>query len=366
MKSFVSLLLGAGMFTLVNTAIAQPITVVSFNAENLFDTKDDSTNPQDDTYLPLSVKQSLPGHNERCNALNSEGFYRDQCKTLDWSDAVFSTKLQRLADVILAMPALPDVIVMPETENREVLQELVSRHLADKHYEVIQLDTSDEPISRGIDVGILTRLKIIGTPTAHKVDFGSDAELCGATRDIVKAELELPDGTGLTILGVHFPSGSNPVKCRVRAFKTLSKLSADIPAEQLVLAAGDFNFNCTETTTPAFQRLLLRGNWYVSPVVRADCTAPGSSKFIDHLYDNWNTWSFLDLILVRQELSASRPSEKNWFADLGSFGTLAVHPEQITVDKDNEGFVEPRRFDPKTLRGVSDHWPVGLRLLRRR
>jgi hypothetical protein len=117
---------------------------------NLFDTKDDPTNPQDDTYLPLSVKQTTSGHNERCDALSSEGFYRDQCKTLDWSDTVFSAKLQRLADVILAMPALPDVIVMPETENQEVLQELVSRHLADKRYEVIQLDTSDEPISRGL------------------------------------------------------------------------------------------------------------------------------------------------------------------------------------------------------------------------
>jgi hypothetical protein len=98
---------------------------------------------------------------------------------------VLNAKLKNIADVILAMPELPDVLMVQETENRLVLEELVSRHLADKGYEIIQLDMSDKPISRGIDVGILTRLKIVGSPTAHKVDFGNDAKTCGATRDIV-------------------------------------------------------------------------------------------------------------------------------------------------------------------------------------
>jgi hypothetical protein len=48
------------------------------------------------------------------------------------------------------MPALPDVV--SETENKQVLDDLVSRHLQ-RVFSVIQLDTSDEPISRGIDVG---------------------------------------------------------------------------------------------------------------------------------------------------------------------------------------------------------------------
>lgn len=72
------------------------------------------------------------------------------------------------------------------------------------------------------------------------------------------------------------------------------------------------------------------------------------------------------MILVSEELSASRPSQKNWFADLGSFSTLVVHGEQVVVDDRNEGYVEPRRFDPQTGDGVSDHWPVTIRLLHRR
>lgn len=345
---------------------AKSISIVTFNVENLFDTTDDPTNPRDDTYLPLSTKESLPGHATRCEELNRSGFFRRQCKTLDWSEEVYTAKLQRIASVLNAMSKLPDVVVLPETENRQVLDDLVSKHFRDAGYAVIQLDTSDKPHSRGIDVGIITRLPVIGAPKAHVIDFKNDEDLCGATRDIVEAKLRLPDGEALTVFGVHFPSGSNPFRCRVRAFKFLSGLSEKVPAGELVLAAGDFNINCNETTSPAFQRLLRRANWFVSPVAQAGCSAPGSSKFVDHLNDFWHTWSFLDLIIVRQELSPTRASEKNWFADLGSLSTLVVHPEQVMTDEDDKGFVEPRRFDPATQRGVSDHWPVGMRLIPRR
>ena len=66
------------------------------------------------------------------------------------------------------------------------------------------------------------------------------------------------------------------------------------------------------------------------------------------------------MILVSAELSPTRPSTKNWFADLGSFGTVVVQSEQVGVD--DYGYVRPRWFDPATGRGVSDHWPVAIRL----
>lgn len=358
--------LGLSLVACCQSAVAKPVNVVTFNVENLFDTIDDPTNPRDDTYLPRSVKDSRPGHAAKCDELNRSDFFRKQCKELDWSEAVYSAKLERIADVLLSLPALPDVIVIPETENRMVLEDLVSRHLGNVGFKIIQLDTSDKPESRGIDVGILTRLDVVDTPKAHVIDFGKDQALCGPTRDIVEAKLRLPDGDVLTVFGVHLPSGSNPFRCRVRAFKSLNDLSKQVAPGKLVLAAGDFNINCNETTSPAFERLLFRGNWYVSPVALVGCTAPGSSKFVDRINDNWHTWSFLDLILVRQELSPSKPSDKNWFADLGSLSTLVVHPEQVRVDENNKGYIAPRRFDPETQKGVSDHWPIGIRLLNRR
>jgi hypothetical protein len=346
----------------------QSVTVAAFNAENLFDTADDPDNPRDDTYLPLTVKDPRrPQHDCDCEHVN-EGreFFVNQCKTLDWTDQVYATKLLRYSDVIKAMPFMPDVIVIPETENKAVLEDLVSRHLSGAGYQVIHLDTSDEPVSRGIDVGILTRLPLAGAPAAHQITFGTDDDVCDKTRDILAVPLRLPDGETLHVFGVHFPSGENSVECRIRGFKKLNDLAVALPAGSLALAAGDFNINCSEAPTDAFARLLVRGNWYASPLVSHGCSAPGSAKHVDRRLYNWNTWSFLDMILVSEELSPTRASTKNWFADLGSFGTVVVHPEQIKVDDRNKGYIEPRRFDPVSGRGVSDHWPVAIRLLNRR
>lgn len=353
---------------MVSAAIAQPITIVSYNAENMFDTEDDPSNPRDDTYLPLTVKeQNRHAHDTQCETYNGPtGFYTNECKTLNWDSATYTTKLKRYADVLKAMPVLPDVVVVPETENKKVLDDLISQNLPNSGYTSVQLDTSDKPDSRGIDVGLLTRLPILGAPTAHVIDFGGASEKCGKTRDILQVTVQLPDSAELTVFGVHFPSGASPFECRVRALKRVSELSAALPEGSLAIAAGDFNVNCNEAPTEGFARILQRRNWYVSPLATHGCNAPGSSKFVDRIMDNWNTWSFLDMILVSSELSVTRPSNKNWFADLGSFGTLVVHPEQIAVDDADKGFVEPRRFDPKTGRGVSDHWPVMIRLLPRR
>ena len=355
------------LYAFLGTSIlsAEPLTVVTFNLENLFDTEDDIDNPHDDSYLPFSVKIARgDAHSDKCEDLYT-GFYQGQCKTLDWSPANYQLKLSRIADVITDMPVLPDILVVPETENKKVLDDLAALDGLSE-YKVVHLDSSDEPESRGIDVGLLTTLPVVGMPVAHTVNFHGDTERCGKTRDILEATLLLPNGEELVVYGVHFPSGGNPLRCRIRAMNFLNELAADLPDNSLAVAAGDFNINCNETTSPAFERLLFRGNWYVSPVVTVGCTAPGSSKFVDHVMGTWNTWSFLDLILVSRELSPSQPSSKNWFADLGSFQTLVVNGEQAMVDEDDQGYIEPRRFDPETGRGVSDHWPVGIRLINRR
>ena len=363
---FSSLFFALAMFG--TPAASEVITIAAFNVENLFDTVDDPDNPRDDTYLPLSVKQiDQAAHNANCETWNgSTGFFSDRCKTLDWSDAVYSQKLARLGETILALGTLPEVIVVPETENAQVLEDLVDQALPGSGYRVVQLDTSDEPGSRGIDVGLLTTLPLAGTPTAHVVDFDRDEDTCGKTRDILQVPLELPNGETLHIFGVHFPSGGNPFRCRVRAMNNLNTLVGELPEGSLYVAAGDFNVNCNEGPTDSFARLLRIGNWYASPLVRSGCEAPGSSKFVDRRINNWNTWSFLDMILVSSTLSPSRPSDKNWFADLGSFSSAIVTSEQIMVDENDRGFIEPRRFDPVTGRGVSDHLPVVMRLISRR
>ena len=353
-------------FSICSVSHAKPISIVAFNAENLFDTIDDVGNPRDDTYLPLSVKRQRPDHDQRCEQFTRSKFYEKQCKKLNWDEATYGMKLQRYADVVKAMPLMSDVLVIPETENKQVLEDLTARHLSSENFHIVQLDTSDQSDKRGIDVGILTKLPIVGRPEAFVVDIKRDSQTCGKTRDIVRVGLELPNGETLFVFGVHFPSGRSPFRCRIRAFKKLNQLAKKLPKESLAVAAGDFNINCKEGPSDAFARLLERGNWHASPLVRSGCSAPGSSMFVDYRFGSWHTWSFLDMILVSTHLSPSQKSTKNWFADLGSFSTLVVSQEQVTTDGKDRGYMKPRRFDPKTGRGVSDHFPVGMRLLRRR
>jgi len=74
------------------------VTLMTYNVENLFDTRDDPAK-LDDSFLPVALK-SDPAHRAACRALRAET-WREQCLQWDWSDHALATKLDRLARVIL-------------------------------------------------------------------------------------------------------------------------------------------------------------------------------------------------------------------------------------------------------------------------
>ena len=340
------------------------VTVMAFNAENLFDTEDDPASTGDDAYLPLSVKQSNPDHEANCRANNSTSFYVRRCITLDWSEPVLITKLNALADVLTAASPRPDIVIMPETENLAVIELLNDTLPETERYEtLVQLDTTSVTEDRGIDVAILSRFALAAPAAAHRIDFGNDARLCGGTRDIVEAPFALPDAKVLHVFGIHFPSGGNPMICRQRAMAELNRLRSLLPADALVIAEGDFNFNCSETQGALFERMVRHGKWGVPPAVRAGCDEPGTNKHSDRSFGTWFTWSYLDFFLVSENMLAERPSTSGWFANLGSFRTFVGTPQQLETN--SQGYVSPRRFDPETGNGVSDHWPVMIDLVSR-
>jgi hypothetical protein len=212
-------------------------SLMSWNVENLFDAADDPANPFDDTFLPKGVKDTPPGHAAHCQQVNPIPAFARECSEIDWTDEKLARKLQAIADVIRAVRLQTDVIILPELENPGILARLNAEFLAGLGYTTaIEPDTSVTDLDRGIDVGILSRLPSASPPTAHKVDFGNDAKLCRATRDIVAAPLTLPDGRTLHLYAVHFPSGGNPIECRERAMRTLNALSAALPAYPGVVA----------------------------------------------------------------------------------------------------------------------------------
>jgi hypothetical protein len=134
---------------------APRVSVMSFNAENLFDAEHDS-GKRDHAFLPLSRK-GTPEHDAACAAVERE-VYRDQCRLWDWSEAILDTKLRRVAAAILQVGEGrgPDLLLLQEVENRDVLERLRTEYLAAAGYKTASLVEGED--ARGIDQAILTRL----------------------------------------------------------------------------------------------------------------------------------------------------------------------------------------------------------------
>src|SRR5262247_930010 len=66
------------------------VTLMTYNVENLFDTRDDHAK-LDDSFLPLALKADRT-HSAACRALRAET-WREQCLQWDWNDHALATKL---------------------------------------------------------------------------------------------------------------------------------------------------------------------------------------------------------------------------------------------------------------------------------
>ncbi|MEQ8651496.1 MAG: endonuclease/exonuclease/phosphatase family protein [Kiloniellales bacterium] len=349
----------AGLVLAATPLAAEPVVVMAYNVENLFDTQDDPANRFDDPYLPKAVKDTRLGHDARCAQTMRSPAEIKSCQDLDWNALALHRKMQGIASVVEAVS--PDVLVLLETENPEVVELLRDDYLADLDFQtLVHLDGSSIITDTGIDVAILSRLPLAERETAHIVRYtGREDDVCVATRDIVQAPLALPDGAVLHVFGLHLPAGDYPFFCRRVAMQTLNAAAGRLPENALKLAIGSFNFTCSEAQGDAVTRLLLEGGWQIPPEVQSGCREPGTSKDRQPGYDNWSSWSFLDFALVSQNL-LDRASKSGWYANLGSFRTLVVDERQI--DADDSGAVSPRRT---SAGGISDHWPVAIDLIPR-
>jgi endonuclease/exonuclease/phosphatase family metal-dependent hydrolase len=339
------------------------ITVMSYNVENLFDNEDNPAREGDNTYLPLALK-GTPEHVALCERNNPPGDRRDECLTLDWSSSVLAKKVANVAAVIGRFEggAGPDVLVLAEVENQKILDRL-RQALPNPAAYVTAVNLDDSP-GRGINVAILSKLPLAtGTPpTSVPINFPSDVtqdggDTCGSTRNLTAFTLGLPDGKPLTIFAVHMPAGGPAHPCRAFVATTLAAQVKALPVSTMTLVAGDTNLNCGDDDQETI-RTILRPVLTVPDEVNKGCRAPGSSFF------GPQGWSFLDLIFASRSLLGSDQGGAPWFADFGSFRTVVSAPE-LQVHRDTKNRITPRRFDPKTGTGASDHWPVALDLIRR-
>lgn len=338
------------VFKQTYTPSPNAITIMTYNVENLFDTEDDA-GKKDEAYLPLAKKSEAV--RARCRLDNNVPFRLEECLNTDWSEAKLDLKLKRLTDVITKVRngRGPDVLILQEVENRNVLEIWRTKYLAPLGYKPAVL--VEGPDERGIDVGIISRLDIVPPLNLHKLQFVANDELpateISETRGILEATIKLPDATLMTVMAVHLPSQSNPAEMRNQALDQLLKIKNSLPKDRLVVVGGDFNISSDEDVKMGFINTKLASQWNVSHIIGCkDCKGT-------YYYRKNDSWSFFDLLLTSQNMMP------------GNTGKWKVVPESVRIENSslyqNNRFGNPGRFDSDRKDGVSDHWPLALEII---
>ena len=195
-------------------AMGEPVTVMSYNVENMFDVFDDPYSDDDGT--------EIKGR----------------------SEIVAIAKAIAFADA--------DVVVFQELENEHLLQGMVDTFLADKGYEYIACQRTNS--GRGINLGVISKLPIKKL-TSHRFKTLTHPDAPDRTwrfaRDAMQVTVDV-DGQELHLFNVHLKSNSsrdgdtNSKLWRTSEAMGLKSLIRDIVKQgpdALVVALGDFNSN---------------------------------------------------------------------------------------------------------------------------
>lgn len=315
---------------------AKTLKVMQYNLENLFDTKHD-VNTEDYTYLPLSVKNTLPGFKEICQKLGNPT-YVNECLNLDWNDALVSKKIQNLAMVVKSFDATgkgPDILIVEEVENKNILNQFVTKGLAGMGYKYQVLIEGDD--SRGIDVAVISKFPV--TQALHHSLLINGVKL--DTRGILEVKIAV-ENQDVVVFANHWPSQSNPVSQRIASAKLLNDLAQKVNAD-LIIAAGDFNTIQSDVPSP-FASL--------TSFIDAETEARKAGTVLNpgtHYYQG--AWTSLDHIFIHVK-SAFKPQYKT-FQILNRAFVLkpAGHTQKNLV---------PNRFNVITGEGYSDHLAIGM------
>ena len=221
---------------------------------------------------------------------------------------------------------LPDAVALMEVGNRRVLNKLLSTTpLRKLDYAIIHYDSPDR---RGIDCALLyrkSRLTLLRSGPRHLKD--STGALL-RTRDILLAEFD-----GIDILVNHHPSkvGAASEERRAIAMRRMWGLIDSLSAagHPRILSVGDFNDNVWPA--PDAHGTSIQGN---SP--------PGTIKYN-------GAWEKIDGHFARGALSVEE--------------AVFDHPLLTEPDRSYGGTKPRRSFSgPRWLGGISDHYPVILRI----
>ncbi len=308
-------------------------TFVSYNVENLFDTVDDPTIP-DEEFLPESEK--------------------------NWTVERYQKKLDDIAQVISEVnpKELPELVGLVEVENQTVLEDLVKTAKLNNQYDIIH---EESPDYRGIDVALIYRRDAF-TEIMHEVlpvNFPDDPNF--KTRDILHVTGKVRNKT-IHIFVNHWPSrigGDEKTEPkRILAASVLRTkvdqiLAADTKARIIIM--GDMN---DEPSNKSMKETLGAGS-PDSGSNLVNLMIPDKTAGLGTYFYSGN-WNMLDNLVVSEALISSKR-----FHVENQKGNIFSNDWMIFSNKKGDKTPNRSYVGNKYVSGVSDHFPVYFKLLYR-
>lgn len=285
-----------------------PLTIISYNVENLFDNQHDSLK-NDSAFLP-------------------DGNYH-------WTYHKYQTKLDQIAQVIVNIAGWESALLVGlcEVENARCLRDLCYR-LRRYHYRYVHYESADE---RGIDVALLydsTKVQVLYSQPLF-VDLNGDV-----TRDILYVCAMVNKKDTLHTFMCHLPSqlgGASASEGKRFVAKSVIQHQVDsilsLQPHAYIVVMGDMNSNPQEDIQGVNNMMM---NW---------------KGVGDGTHKHQGTWSFLDQFYVSSALrtqASARIFSPDWLLEQDE-KYLGYRPKRTFI-----GF----RYHA----GYSDHLPIVLRL----
>lgn len=296
------------IFSLPILAEKSSLRIVSYNVENLFDTKHD-TLKNDSSFLP-------------------EGMHH-------WTYRRYQTKIDRIAQVLVNISGWESVplVGLCEVENARCLRNLCYK-LRRFHYKYVHYDSPDE---RGVDVALLydsTRLSILNS-RALSLSLDGDA-----TRDILYVSALYEQRDTVHVMMCHLPSqlgGASNTDWKRQRAKSLIQSQIDsillLQPSANIVVMGDMNTSAQDDLTGMVNLMI--------PIQKM---GQGTHKY-------QGIWTCLDQFYVSHSIFPQ--------------STAMIFSPQWLLEEDTKYLdVQPRRtyVGYRYHDGYSDHLPIVLHL----
>lgn len=350
--------------------VKTPITICTFNVENLFTRyKVFGYLPNDQFKRKVLTKEEL----EKEGGFLPGQMYKSSFKIFDkgsWRKLT-AKSIKGYGESKGENSLLPDILCMQEVDSMDALR-LFNEGYLDNYYDHAILLDSHDP--RRIDVGVLSRYKANSIVTnMYEPHKGKGSHEYLFSRDCLEVSFEIPKTKGLTIFLNHLKSKlvieKDPVKKKkkeeqdnslrlAQANKVMKLVSERFPAKndaqndsfniQNFVILGDFN----DTPNSAYLKPLLKNSGMENAISRLE-----KEEQWTHLWDDKRIVSQIDYILLSPNLSKKSP-KKPYIERRGLTKKIKTYCNLNDKEGEKIPFDFPRFTEVSDKIEASDHCPV--------